>query len=242
VRADDDVAPYRPIPAEIGAAVTPSPDLLATAARLRAAAVAKNAEATVALLAPRLIFVSSGITVDVPRRAETRAAGKTPEQTLAAIGSQYEEGDLPPPGRADRRPSASDHAFTMIVAMLDEADWGRDPLLPGSICTHRGARWSAGAGAKIGAGVAGLWVGEPTEARASAAEGAEIVARLEPNRIHLRGYLDEPVEGWAAVRLPKGGVGAVPEAKLHSAQTSGICFAAKKGGGWAVSGFASARL
>lgn len=241
-RAADDVAPYRPIPAEIGAAVVPPPALLATTARLREAAAAKDGDAVAGLLAARLVFVSSGITVDTRRSAETLTAWKTPDQALEAIGSHYQEGDLPLPGRAHLRPSASDFAFEVIVELLDGADWGRDPLVPGSICSHRGGRWSALAGAAAGVGMGGLWVGESTEVRASASEDAEIVARLRPNRIYLEGFLEDRVEGWRGVRLPRGGVGAVPETKLHLAQTSGICFSAKTGGGWVVSGFASARL
>ncbi|NLH83612.1 MAG: hypothetical protein GX458_22620 [Phyllobacteriaceae bacterium] len=241
-RAEDDVSPYRPLRAETGAAVVPSPDLAETVERLRAAAAAKDVDAVGALFAARLTFVVSGITLDVPRSVERRPARTSAKDVLADVASLHEEGDLPARGApVPPRPSATEVALRVILDDLEEADWGRDPLVPGAVCTYRGARWSAREARVRGSGEAGFWVTAPTEVRA-AAEDAETVARLVPGRIYFQGYLDTPTEGWRGIRLPAGGVGAVPDAKLHPTRVGGLCFSAKTGGGWIVSTFTASRL
>lgn len=204
---------------------------------------AASTAAVGALFAERLTFVESGITVDTRRTVERRPASTSVKDELDEIAALHEEGDLParrsvvPP-----RPSATEVALRVIGDRLDEADWGRDPLVPGAVCTYRGARWSEREARARAAGEAGFWVSEPTEVRASAAEDAETVARLVPGRIYFQGYLDTPTEGWNGIRLPAGGVGAVPDAKLHPTRVGGLCFTAKTGGGWALSTFTTSRL
>lgn len=242
-RAEDDVSPYRPIRVETGAAVVPSPDLTETVERLRAAATAKDVDAVGALFSARLTFVVSGITLDVPRSVERRPAWTSAKDALADVASLHEEGDLPARGApVPPRPPATEVALRVILGDLEEADWGRDPLVPGAVCTYRGARWSEREARARGSGEAGFWVTAPTEVRAAAAEEAETVARLVPGRIYFQGSLDTPTEGWQGIRLPAGGVGAVPDAKLHPTRVGGLCFSAKTGGGWVVSTFTASRL
>jgi len=242
-RAEDDVSPYRPLRVEAGAAVVPSADLTATVERLRAAAAAKDVDAVAALFAERLTFVVSGITVDTRRSIERRPAWTSATDELGEIAALHEEGDRPARGAVvPPRPSATEVALGVIVDLLDEADWGRDPLVPGALCTYRGARWSEREGRARAVGETGFWVDAPTEVRAAAGEEAKIVARLLPGRIYFQGFLEAPTDGWTGIRLPAGGVGAVPDAKLHPTRVGGLCFTAKKGGGWAVSAVATSRL
>lgn len=232
---------YKPIPAETGARITPAPDLLATAKRLRDAAAAKDAEAVFALVADQVTFASSGITLGVARRMEKKGPYASADEALAAIGLAWTEGEPIAPAGKPFDPTASRIATAMstIVELVDGAEWGRDPLVVGGFCTAPGAKWDAKAAtaARIG-GERGTFVTAETKARAEPGETAPVVATLKPGALYLAGGDEE--NGWPAVRLPNGKVGWVPPAATRSATPWGLCFLPDGQGGWLMSAVVSA--
>ena len=246
-RAADD-KPYAPIPAEIGKAVTPTPDLLAFAAKVRAAAAAEDVEAVFSMIADEVTIVTTGISVNSDQRIAKYGPYENAERALSDIGSNFQEGDLLAGGRKiDIGAVHRKSTFEVIVSSIDAAEWGRDPLVKGGFCTYRGARWSAAAGEKAGeasgAGSTGGWFVEaPTKVFKSHAPGAPTVATLKPGFLYLQGYLKDAPEGWMGIILPTGGVGAVHQTSLKRARTWGLCFLPNVDGGWLVSAFATSLL
>lgn len=243
-RAADDAEPYAAIPVEVGKAIVPTPDLLAAAKALREAAAARDVEAVFAMVADEVTIASSGITVGSKRSIAKTGPFADGKEVLSEIGGHFQEGDLLAGGRkVDLTAAHVDSALRVIVSSIDGADWGRDPLVKGGFCTYRGARWSADAGEKAGAsGSRGFYVLGPTKALKSSAKGAATVATLKPGFLYVHGFMDGLADGWSAVRLPTGGVGAVPEKTLKDPVPWGLCFLPNVDGGWLVSAFASALL
>lgn len=240
-RADE--GPYRPIPVEVGAAATP-PDALAVAARvLRDAAAARNVEGVAAMMIERPLLVSSGLTVDTPRSVERKGPRRSARAALADLGAAFREGDVVAPGTAaiDLTELDLDGLLTMIVAAVDEARWGRDPLVGDALCTYRGARWKPASAVGV-AGSMGYRVDAPTAVHRSADPGAKTVATLKPGFLYLQGFVDDTVEGWRAIRLPTGGVGVVPEDEARTAVERGLCFTEVAPGDWRVSAFSAVGL
>lgn len=246
--AADENKPYAPIPADIGKAVAPPNDLLIAAKVVRDAAAAGNAEAVFAMIADEVTLVQSGITVDAKRSIEKKGPFKDADEAFSAIGPAYQEGDIVGMAKASGKALnlgalyATD-TMRVIASSIDDADWGRDPLVKGGFCTYRGARWATAAAEKTGGtGSRGYFVAAPTKVFASADPGAATVATLKPGALYLQGFMDGLPEGWSAVRLPGGGVGAVPEKALRDPARWGICFLPNAEGGWLISAFATALL
>lgn len=236
--------PYRPIPAEIGAALTPPPDLLVAAKVLQDAAGGQNVEAVVAMMVAKPLMVSSGITVGSRRVAAARGPWSDATSALADIGSFYQEGDIAASGRKiDFTELYVGNALSVIAQSLEEPNWGRDPLVADAICTYRGARWNADAGRRSGSRESrGFWVERAAPAKASADPDAETLAVLKPGFLYLEGFLDGLPEEMRGLRLPKGGVGAVDMASVRDATQWGICL--KKFGieDWRIVAFSTALL
>lgn len=233
--------PHRPIPATIGTAATPPNDLAIAAKVLRDAAAARNVDGVAAMIVERPTLISSGLTVDVPRRTEKRGPWRDARAGLAEIGASFREGDVVAPGTVDLSELDLDSLFEAIVTAIDEAEWGRDPLVDGAICTQGAARWKPATGDGV-AGTRGWWVDAPTAVKASADPGAKTLATLKPGFLHLQGFVDDPVEGWAAVRLPSGATGVVEERALHPAVARAVCFGTVGPGDWRVVAFSAVGL
>ena len=238
----DDARPYRPVPAEVGAALVPPPDLVAAARQLHAAAGARDAEAVFAQVAAKVSLITSGISLGARRRVEALGPWPDAAAALADIGAAFQEGELPPGGRTDAAAEARAQAFEAIATATENPEWGRDPLVKGGYCTYRGLRWDAAAGARIDAGSGGLHAPAVARVHASATAGAAEIGRLEPGRIYLQGDMDDLPEDWRAVRLSTGRVGAVRDAQVRAPATVGLCFVRQGAGGWRVTAFSSVLL
>ncbi|MFG1345213.1 hypothetical protein V5F59_09990 [Xanthobacter autotrophicus DSM 431] len=232
----------RPVAAEVGAGVTPPPDLVAAAQQLHAAARGRDAQAVSAMLSERVAVITSGITPAARRDVETKGPWPDADAALEAIGGAVLEGDVPPAAATAPTSRAAAQAFEVIAAATERPEWGRDPLLKGAFCTYRGLRWDARAGARIDDGSRGLHVPAATPVHASAAPAAPVIGTLKPGLIYLQGEMDDLPEGWRAVRLPSGRVGAVREADVRDPAAWGLCFRPKAGGGWLVSAFSAVLL
>lgn len=239
---------YAPIPVEIGKPVAPPNDLLIAAKVMRDAAAARDAEAVFAMIADEVTLVHAGITVTSKRSIEKKGPFRDADEAFSTIGPAFQEGDIVGMAKASgKKPDLSalyaDDTMRVIASSIDGAEWGRDPLVKGGFCTYRGARWDAEAGEKAGgSGSRGYWVAAPTKTFASAAPGAAARATLKPGFLYLEGFMDDLPEGWRAVRLPGGGVGAAPDAALKDPTPWGVCFLPNAAGGWLLSAFASALL
>ncbi|MFG1301574.1 hypothetical protein V5F49_17455 [Xanthobacter sp. V3C-3] len=237
---------YRPVAVEVGAQVTPPPELVATARRLHVAAGARDAQAVAALIAPKVAVVTSGLTPAVRRQVETLGPWPEGDAALAAIGAAFLEGDAPPAGAAGREAQGLAQALDTIAAATERPDWGRDPLLKGAYCTYRGLRWDAETAARIAEGARGLHVpaATPVHAAPVAAGAASVppIASLKPGLIYFEGEMDDLPDGWRAVRLPSGRVGAVREADVRDTAAQGLCFLRGPDGRWQVSAFSTVLL
>lgn len=248
VAAKDDDKPYAPIPAEIGKAVAPPNDLLIAAKVARDAAAARNGEAVFAMIADEVTLVNSGITADAPRSIEKKGPFKDADDAFSTIGGMFQEGDIVAMAKASGKKLNlgtlyAEDTMRVIASSIDEADWGRDPLVKGGFCTYRAARWDPKASkAAGGGGSRGFWVEAPTKVYKSADPGAKPVATLKPGHLYLQGFMDGLPEEWNAVRLPGGGVGAVQEKALKNPTPWGICFLPNTDGGWLISAFATSLL
>lgn len=230
---------YRPLPARVGAVVSPPADLRKAAQDLHAAAIAEDAPAVFALLARRMTLVTSGLTPGARRHQATAGPWPGAEAALDAIGAAVMEGDLPP-GGADPM-AARRAAFALMAAATEAPEWGRDPLVGDAACTYRGVRWSATAGAKIDGGARGLHVPAATPVHADAQTTA-VIGKLKPGRIYLQADMDGLPDGWRGVRLPSGRVGAVRESDIRDPAVSGLCFRRGADGRWRVIAVAAALL
>lgn len=232
------------IPATTGRPIDPlPPGLLETAGRLRDAALAKDPDTVFALIADDVTFVSSGITLGVPRRM-TKKTFLEADAVLVEIGIAFTEGEIAlPAGRRvdpdDRKKATIATALATIADRIGDARWGRDPLVVGGYCTTPGAKWDAGAAEKAGlGGHRGVFVTRETKLHAEPATSARIVGKLSPDRIHVsdEGPRDD---GWT--RISTGGAeGWAPPKALHDAMPWGICFLPDAQGGWLMSAVVSA--
>ncbi|MFG1479786.1 hypothetical protein V5F53_14170 [Xanthobacter sp. V4C-4] len=233
---------YRPVTAEVGAPVAPPPDLIATVRQLHAAASARDAQAVFALIADRISVVTSGLTPAARRDLETKGPWPDADTALEAIGGAVLEGDVPSAGTPMPVTRAAAQAFETLAAASAHPEWGRDPLLKGAICTYRGLRWEAAAGARIDDGSRGLHAPAAAPVHASAAPAAPVIGTLKPGLIYLQGEMDDLPEGWRGVRLPSGRVGAVRETDVRDPAAWGLCFRRTPEGRWLVSAVSSALL
>jgi len=239
-RSAEEARPYRPIPAELGAAATPPADLTEAARRLHAAATAGDEAAVFALLAARVSLITSGLTAASHREAEQQGPWPQARAALAAIGGLYLEGDRPAAGATDLAAAQIAQALAAIADATAQPEWGRDPLVKDGICTYRGARWRPRSTADDGA--RGVMVQKPTPVSASP-DAPGVAGTLKPGLIYLEGELDDLPEGWRAVRLPTGRVGVVRESAVREPGASGLCFArGADGQGWRVVAFSSVLL
>ncbi|MFG1370592.1 hypothetical protein V5F32_00285 [Xanthobacter oligotrophicus] len=241
-RAQDDARPYRPLAAEVGAALMPPADLLDAAKQLRAAAIAKDKQAVFAMVGDRVIIISSGLTPAARRDAEKKGPWPHAEAALAEIGGYFQEGDLPVGGTVDPTAARITQALEMIADATEHPGWGRDPLVKGGFCTYRGVRWDAGAGATIDDGSRGIYVTAPTPVHASAAAKAAVIGTLKPGHIYLQSDFDGLPDGWRGVRLPSGRAGAVKDLQVRDPAVWGLCFLRNAKGGWSIAAFSSALL
>jgi len=236
-------APGGPLAVEVGKTLQPAPTLEATARRLREAAAARDVEGVAALVADDITVVSAGLDLGSGRSMQKFGPQETSEAIVRFLGANAGGGGDVPPGASakDRDRILFDRAFTLIVTSIDEAEWGRDPLVTGGFCTYTGTRWNAAAvkTQARGAAVAGGLVDKPTPARATADPKARVVETLQPGRIHLLADGAAAAEGWKAVRLTKGGIGWVTAAALSTPNRSGICFLPTAEGGWLMSAISS---
>ena len=232
------------IPATTGKAIDPlPPGLLETAGRLKAAALARDSDAVFALIADDVTFVSSGITLGVPRRM-TKKTYMEADALLVEIGDAFTEGEIAlPAGRRvdpeDRKKAAIATALATIADRIGEARWGRDPLVVGGYCTAPGAKWDAGAAEKVGLGGSrGVFVTRETKLHAEPATSARVVGKLSPDRVHVsdEGPRDD---GWTKISTG-GAKGWAPPQSLHDATPWGICFLPDAQGGWLMSAVVSA--
>ncbi|NLH80660.1 MAG: hypothetical protein GX458_07440 [Phyllobacteriaceae bacterium] len=225
---------YRPPAAKTGEAVTPPPDLVATAERLKAAAEAGDRDAVFALIGDEIAFVRTGITVEVGRSVEKIAAG-TADAALERIGLAFTEGEpVAPSGQIfDFRKSRIATALTQIAASMADPDWATDPLAPGAICTRPGAVWNAAAAKRAGFETAAVFVLAAAAARARPEPGAPVVGRLAPGRLYAD--LSARENEWAKLRLPDGRVGWLAPRVAKAAQPWGFCFSPNRDGGWLLS-------
>lgn len=240
--AEPQAEPYRPVPATIGAAVTPPAGLVAMARRLDAAARAGDEATVAARIADRLVFVTSGITPASARKAKSEGPWRDGAHRLEAIGGYFMEADLPPGSGADPGAARIAQALTVIADALAAPEWGRDPLVRDAICTYRGARWDAKAAARIDEGSRGLHAPAGAKVHASGSENAAVLGTLEPERIYFEATLDELPDGWSGVRLPSGVAGAVRESAIRDPAVWGLCFRRGPAGEWMVAAFSSALL
>lgn len=237
----EDGKPYTALPAETGQTVTPAPELLAAAEALRDAAAAKDTAAVAALVAERLVFVDAGITLDVPRRAETKGPFADAGATLAAIGLAFTEGEpLLPDGKPfDATKSRIATAHATIVELIDGARWGRDPLVAGAVCTAPGAKWDAKAAkkARLGGTRGGFVAAETKVMSEPGGDGARPIGTLKPGFLYATGGDEE--NGFLAARLPSGKAGWFPVEAGYGATAWGLCFN-PDGRGWRMSAVLSA--
>lgn len=240
----DDARPYRAIPAEIGASVVPSDDLVAAAQKLVATAAAHDVAGVVAMMVERPLLVSSGITVGVQRQTAAKGPWGDAASALADIGSYYQEGDIVASGRSiDFTELYVGNTLGVIVQSLVEPDWGRDPLVADAVCTYRGARWKAADGRATGSAESrGFWVERAIPARRSGDPTSAKLATLKPGRIYLEGSLHGLPEEMRGIRLPAGGVGAVEMTALRDATQWGICLRRIAPDDWRIVAFSTALL
>jgi hypothetical protein len=232
---------YRPLPAEIGAEGAPPAELVERAKAVIDAVEAGSADEVYAFMADRPTVVSSGITLGVPRRIETKGPFADATAALAEIGSAYTEGEpVSPTGKKlDMTATRVRTAIETIGERLRAAKWGRDPLVPGAWCTVRGVRWDAKAAAKTGLdGERGIYVTEKAVARASADATAKVVAPLKPGVLY-RSYRSDEENGFSAIVLPDGAIGWVAADKVGDPTPWGLCFE-KRPAGWILTTFVSA--
>lgn len=232
------------IPATTGKPIDPLPSgLLETAGRLRAAALAKDTDAVFALIADDVTFVSSGITLGVPRRMAKKTFMEA-DAVLVEIGNAFTEGEIAlPAGRTvdpqDRKKAAIATALATIADRVGDARWGRDPLVVGGYCTAPGAKWDSTAAEKAAIGGSrGVFVTRETKLHAEPATNAKVVGRLSPDRV-LASDEGPRDDGWT--RISAGGAkGWAPPKSLHDATPWGICFLPDAQGGWLMSAVVSA--
>lgn len=227
----------------VAPAIVPAPDLLATAKQLRDAAAAKDPDAVAALIADDVTVVAMGIDLASAPRVTREGPYTAPADLLAVVGRNAgEAGDVPPgtpQAKLDERLRSI--AFAHIVASIDRADWGRDPLVKGGFCTYRGRSWNVAAlkaAVKGTAAITGGTVDGATPVRRTADAEAPIVATLTPGQLYLDDGAAEAANGWRAVRSAKGRIGWVEGKALRAPQTSGICFLPNVDGGWLMSAVA----
>ena len=229
-----------PLAVTIAPAIVPAPDLLATAKRLRDAAVAKDGEAVAALIADEVTVVSMSIDLASEPQVGKEGPYTAAADLLAVVGRNAGgDGDIPP---GTPKPRAEEllrmRAFEHIVAAIDGADWGRDPRVKGGFCTYRGRIWSVAAvkAAAKGPGAAtGGMVAKPTPARSAGNAKAAFVGTLAPGHLYLEASGTEAPDGWRAVRLSTGKVGFVETEAMRVPTTFGICFLPNVDGGWLMS-------
>jgi hypothetical protein len=228
-----------PSAVEIGKTLQPAPALEATARRLREAAATRDVAGVAALVADELTVVSAGLDLSAGRSVQKVGPQETVEGTVRLLGANAGGGGDVPPGSSpkERDRLLFERAFTLIVTSIDEAEWGRDPLVPGGFCTYTGTRWNAAAvkAQAKGAAVAGGLVDRPTAVRAAADGKAKVVETLAPGRLHFLADGATAAEGWKAVRTSKGGIGWVPAAALSTPNRSGVCFLPTAEGEWLMS-------
>jgi len=231
--------PYTPLAAAVGKPLKAPPDLVAAAEAVRAAAAAGDRDAVYAGIADDVIFVDTGITPTVPRKAEKRSFDGA-EAALEAIGRAFTEGEpVGPGGRPlDMKDARIATALTRIAEDLKAPRWASDPLVPGGHCTRAGARWDAAAAAKAKFETQAVFVLEATDARASPSAGAKSVTRLAPSRLYVDGGAGEA--GWNRVTLPDGKTGWVAPGRALPAQAWGFCFLPNVEGGWLLAAVVSA--
>lgn len=231
--------PYTPLAATVGKALKAPPDLAAAAETIRAAAAAGDRDAVYAGIADDLIFVDTGITPTVGRKAEKRGFDGA-EAALEAIGRAFTEGEpVAPGGRPlDFKDARIATALARLAEDLRAPRWASDPLVPGGHCTRAGARWDAAAAAKAKFETQAVFVLEPTDARASPSAGAKSVARLAPAKLYVDGGAGQG--GWNRVTLPDGKTGWVAPGRALPAQGWGFCFLPNVEGGWLLAAVVSA--
>lgn len=222
------------VPAKVGRALTAPPDLLATVARLRGAALAGEREAVFALVADDVTFVGGGIAATVGRRASKRTfSPDRADEALEAIGQAFTEGEpVGPDGQAvDAREGRIGTALARIVEETEAPDWASDPLAPGGWCTRPGASWDPKAAEKAGLTGRAVFLLASTEARAKPEAGAKVVARLASGRLWPLAANDT-ADGWSKVALSGGRSGWLPPTSAKDAQPWGFCFLPNVEGGW----------
>ena len=231
---------YTPLAVTVGKPLKAPPDLVAAAEAIRAAAAAGDRDAVYAGIADDLIFVDTGITVTVPRKAAKRSFD-TAEAALEAIGLAFTGGEpVGPSGeRLDMKDVRTATALARIAEDLMTPRWASDPMVPSGLCTRPGARWDAAAAVKAKFDHPAVFVLEPTEARATVSADAKSVARLVPGKLYLQA--DAGSGGKSRVTLPDGKGGWVAPGRALPAQTWGFCFLPNVEGGWLLAAVVSAR-
>jgi hypothetical protein len=235
----EEAASYRPLPVTTGKAVTPPPELLALVEKLKAAAEAEDPDAVYALIDREIAFATTGITIEVGRRVQTRTFPSA-AAALEKIGLAFTEGEPVGPGGQtfDFRAARIATALSQIAESTADPDWGSDPLLPGAVCTRPGAKWDAKLAAKEDFQSRATFVLAAAEARSEPKADAAIVGRVAPGKLYADLSTDE--EGWTKIRVPDGRAAWLAPGVGKPAQAWGFCFRAARSGEWKLSAVLSA--
>lgn len=222
----------------------PPADLRTDAIALLRAVQAGNVGAVEKFIAPKVTVVSGALDMSLPRRVEV--LDLKPGRAVAPLGN-HTGGDWDVPPDADIGQFLADMELDFIEgALTDGQPWGRDPKMPGTICTY-GFHDFDPAEVKRAAGKLvidpGAFVMVPEGTEVFDRPGGRTVATLSANLLYGVDYDADAPTDWMGLHLPQGGAGlvAVGEEGFEKPYAAGLCFA-KSGGRWKIVGQASTGL
>lgn len=244
------IEPYTPLPLKPAELVTPPDDFIADVSAFLAAIRSGDGEAIRAGMASRVTAVDGGLELKVRRNRHVVGPHDAIEDMLSElatwIGGDVAEAD---DGSDPRLPRIEAERQYIVVALSDDQQWGRDPMVEGGICTYAYRSYDrAGITALSDAtGVASssfVYVDAPIELMAKPEKGSGAVGTMQTDLLYALDY-DSPSPGrWIGIYLPDGSSGFVnfDEVELNKPYAAGVCFAKNAEGRWVMVAQASTSL
>lgn len=227
-----------------------APDALRAAATELLQAVAnKDVDGIGKWLAPKLLVVSGGLDLSVPRSSKLAGPWQGTKAQLAELGnSTGGDWDLPP--NVDIGAFLTKLELDFISQSLtDGQPWGTDAAVTGATCTYglgkldpatvrRAARALGTSGDNF------VGVKREIELFDTMDEGGKSVGKLTPGLLYATDYDAETSTEWTAFHLPQGGIGfgRTSGDDFDRPYASGLCFKQQASGQWAVVAQASTGL
>jgi hypothetical protein len=219
--------------------VEPPADLLADIEVLRTAISARDVQAVAPFIGGTVTILNGAIDMHVKRRSDPLGPFEDARAALIELG-QNTGGDWYVPEGADVGEVLVEQALQFWGRMLEDADWGLDPLAPGAICTYEAQLFDPDEVARIGAQLdvsSASFVMVETVTLAMKLPGPRAaVGAFEPGKLYALDYDTDTPDGGMAVHMPEGGEGflAFGEGGMLKPHMVGLCFAAGENGLWQV--------